>query len=359
MAKKESSAGLFERAGYAYGASNLTMKHHDYTKSLGDSLDFSMKKSEEDKDKPKEEGTQDPLTVEYVLAKKEEIAGLMRIEEGKKNLDGVPYTKEDVEAASAKIDQLNESIVNHRQNIADDDNARLNANARLYTKNEDGVSVTNPNGISGGMTKEQQKNLVDFERGALPKRLNEETSQYEYLDYTTGVMPDGVAGGFSGSKLEYQYKPISEINMGSPTNPEFANAIEKNSLNIFKIAERRSIKNDPTEWDRIYKPQMLLDMKQRLKKKPGDAKNLIFTPEFEPVLDNLIFEGYFNKADGILKPSDTQDFEEYKNSVAYETAVNQIKNMKLDNNFFLDEYEEMIDKEFNATQTKFNADAHE
>ena len=350
MAKKQSSGTLFERAGFALGASKLKMEHHDYVKSLGDSLDFSKKKSEQDKDKPKEEGTQDPETVEYVLAQRNKIADLGRIKEGKKNEDGIPYTQQDVENAAAKIDELNKGIVNFRQSIDDADNAILNANSRLYTKNKDGVSVTNPNGISGGMTQEQQKNLVDFERGELPKRLNEETNQYEYLDYTTGVMPDGVAGGFSGSKLEYQYKPHSEVNMGSPTNPEFANAIAANSIDIFAIAEKRSVKNDPTEWSRIYKPQMLLDMKQRLKQNPGDAKNLIFTPEFEPVLDNLIFEGYFNKADGILKPSDTQDFEEYKNSVAYETAVNQIKNMKLDNNFFLDEYEEMIDKEFNATQ---------
>ena len=71
-------------------------------------------------------------------------------------------------------------------------------------------------------------------------------------------------------------------------------------------------------------------------------------PEFEPVLDNLIFEGYFNNQTEDI--SGTTDFEEYKNSAAYQTAVNQIKNMKLDNNFFLEEYELMIDKEFDATQ---------
>jgi len=338
MAKKQSSTTLFERAGFASGASKLKMQHHDYVKSLGDSLDFSMKKSEEDKDKPKQESTQDPETVEYVLAKKNEIANLMKIEEGKKNPDGIPYTRRQVAEASAKIDEINKGIVNFRQGIADADNARLNANARLFTTNQNGVSVTNPNGISGGMTKEQQKNLVDFE---LPKRLNEQTNQYEYLDYTTGVMDNF-------GKVKYQYKPYNEVSMGSPTNPEFANAIAANSINIFEIAQRRSVKNDPTEWSRIYKPQMLLGIKQMLKQNPGDAKNLIFTPEFEPVLDNLIFEGYFNDQtediDGIT------NFEEYKNSDAYQTAVNQIKNMKLDNNFFLEEYELMIDREFNATQ---------
>ena len=343
MAKKQSSGTLFERAGFALGASKLKMQHHDYVKSLGDSLDFSMKKSEQDKDKQKKEGTQDAETVEYVLAKKNEIADLMRIKEGKKNLDGIPYTQQDVENAAAKIDELNKGIVSFKQSITDADNARVNANARLFTENQYGVSVTNPNGISGGMTLEAQKNLVDFERGVLPKRLDEETNQYQYLDYTTRAVDDN-------GQVKYQYKPYNEVNMGSPTNPEFANAIAANSINIFEIAQKRSVKNDPTEGSKIYKPQMLLDIKQRLKQNPGDAKNLIFTPEFEPVLDNLIFEGYFNKADGILKPSDLQNFEEYKNSDAYQTAVNQIKNMKLDNNFFLEEYELMIDKEFDATQ---------
>mgnify|MGYP003144978270 CR=1 FL=1 len=92
MAKKQSSGTLFERAGFALGASKLKMQHHDYVKSLGDSLDFSMKKSEQDKDKPKKEGTQDAETVKYVQSIKNEIADLMRIKEGKKKDPLYPST---------------------------------------------------------------------------------------------------------------------------------------------------------------------------------------------------------------------------------------------------------------------------
>ena len=55
MAKKQSNTGVFERAGYALGAANLTMQHHDYVKSLKQNITFAM----EDNKKKEEENTYD------------------------------------------------------------------------------------------------------------------------------------------------------------------------------------------------------------------------------------------------------------------------------------------------------------
>ena len=117
MAKKQSSAGLFERAGYASGAVGLTMKHHDWVKSLKNDLVISEKKSEETKNDPATQ-MQDPATVDFLLNGKNQIAELRKVVEGEIDpKTGLRWTKEDVNAASTQIDELTNGIFDHKNHL--------------------------------------------------------------------------------------------------------------------------------------------------------------------------------------------------------------------------------------------------
>ena len=338
MAKKQSSAGIFERAGYALGASKLTMKHHDWVKSLKNDLVISEKKSEETKDDPATQ-MQDPATIDFLLNSKNQIVDLGKIVEGQTNPEtGLDYTQEDVENASKEIDNIKNGMFDHKNHLVKEQTNQQTAKDRLMV---DG-------GIHAAMGVDMQKNVRDYAAGTLPKRFNESTGKYEYLDYTTKFENDK-------GEIEYEYKPSNQLNMGAPidTKNGLASIFAKQELSILNTADKQTRFTPPGEWDRIHKPKLLKQVENRLKSNPNEANNLLFTEDdFEPVLENLIFEGYFQKEDMPSYKLKNWEYHwnQWKQSVAYDVAVEDLKNKQMNPDFILEEYGKILDTQWQATQ---------
>lgn len=341
MAKKQSSAGLFERAGYAYSASNLTMKHHDYIKSLKDDLVISERKSEEVKNDPVDQ-MQDQQTTDYILQAKDQIDALNKIKPNATNPEtGLSYTKEEIESANKSKNEIEGGIFDHHRHIKKEQENQELIKTRLDV----------PGGIHAAMGKEMQKNAHDYAAQTLPRKFNPSTNQFEYLDYTTRFENDK-------GEFEYEYKPSNQLNMGAPIDTEngLGSIFAKHENMIFDIAKRRDVKKNPDfEWGN-YQKQFLTQVERRLKSHPNEANNLLFTEDdFEPVLENLIFEGYFMKQPQFAKLGFEGKFNkwnQWKQSIAYDAAVEDLKNQQMSPDFIIEEYGKILNAQFQDLQPK-------
>ena len=349
MAKKQSNTGVFERAGYALGAANLTMEHHDYVKSLKQNITFAM----EDNKKKEEENTYDDSkmgvnvtedTKNFVLDVSEDIKELQEIEVGGKYDmgDGVmgTYTEEDVRNAGDKIDQLNLQIRNHSDHVEE------KVNLSVQIKNR---------GISKSASLEQQQNYQlligqTYGENGLKQKLDKDPKsasygQYLYYDATVN-----------------KHVPISNFNTGSAYDPTLAQNIETDENNIIDFANKKATISDPGLWERQEKPKLINKINGYIKENPNAVKNMLFEEDdFQPLLNTMLKDLYFPKqtdtdltdaekafylqfAEGT--PEETI-YNVWKSSDLYDTSMEDLKKTEINPTFFMKSYEEMIDKIFN------------
>ena len=318
MAKKQSSAGLFERAGYALGASKLKMQHHDYIKSLKENINISQQKGAQlKKENPNgividKVGKSDGYDIENAcLNIAEERKRLSSINEG--DIDpktGQPYDMREVRAA---IDMTNNQM------------STLNANTEnkaAFTKSTMDRGAPSQSASIEEIANYEAVNSKNYGKDGLDQRLNYETLEWEWYDQTVG-----------------KHVPIAQFNAGSAYDSTLEDMTYNNDQKIIEVAA-----NNPDEW-KYNQESMMQQMKKYLKDNPNAAKNLIFeNDDFELIKDNYLYDYYSDDIE--QNPNLDIDFETWKNSSQGDAAIELLKKQNVDNEFFLNEYEMMIDKRF-------------
>ena len=365
MAKRQSNAGVFERAGYALAASELTMKHHDYVKSLKEDISF---KAAENKDKESKgllvDGekmgvnvTKDSTDYIVSLAEQEKALGAIKVGGKYEMEDGTTgtYTEEDVRNAGDQIDQVRIRIQNHNKHVE----AKYDLSVETYNR-----------GISKSATAEQLKNytlLIGQHYGddGLKQKLdtNPESKNYgEYLyyDYTVG-----------------DHVPLSQFNTGNGYDNTLAESIEGDKANIIDFANKPATLKDRGLWERQEKPKILNKVNNIIKENPKAITDLLFEEDdFQPLLNTMLKDLYFPKPTdtdlteaekkfyqqmdiyGFTEEENAEDliFQSWKQSDLYNTAMEQMKMMSINPEYFIKSYEEMIDGIFNEASPEVESE---
>jgi len=328
--------GLFERAGYSLGMSRLVkdMQYVDYTEKLKQELDKigtynKQKKEENPYGLPIEKigRNERENSTQYIMQCADRIKELGRVTEGKNVVvDGETRkaTKEDVESARNKMDELDLEIKNHSDHL--ETKAQLTANLRNR-------------GISEAATFEQKTNYEAIQNNTQEQRFNEETNEYEWFDHTVG-----------------NFVPISKFNTGSAYNDTLEKTIDDTYKEVRQMAATLKYQKNPDN----FKPMsvnLMSDIKTLVEKDPDAVKNLLFqkknNPDFKNLLD-VYMEKYYQQH--VSTPEDAAEFEsvtgiksfeDYKNSNLYDAELNKFKQEgEIDNQLFLNSYESMINNEF-------------
>ena len=309
MAKKQSNASIFERAGYNLAASNLPSPQRvNYTKAILDGIQaVKIKNKKQEEENPyglpydKMSGNAGAATKEFVLGVSDEIKRLSLIKEGDIN----PRTLEpyNIESVRDRIDQFKLQIENHSNHLE----TKIGMSAAAKQR-----------GLAKSASAEQEMNyqlLIGkrFGEDGLQQRLNPDTSEYEYFDATVG-----------------RHVPISEFNIGSAYDKTLANNIDRVEDQIRKLATNMSIRKEPALFANS-KAKLISDMESYLEENPDAAKNLLFEDkQFESYLDTLI-------------PNVDELTPVQKNA-----AIELLKQSESDyNGVFLEGYSKMIDDTFN------------
>ena len=268
MAKKQSNASIFERAGYNLAASNLPSPQRvNYTKAILDGLQAVKIKNKKQKEEnpyglpyDKMSGNASAATKDFILGISDNIKRLSLIKEG----DIDPETNEpyNIENVRDQIDQLKFQIEKHSDHLE----TKIGMVAAAEQRGEPGSAATAEQKMNW-----QRLTGKRFGADGLQQRLNTQTGEYEYFDATVG-----------------KHVPISELNIGSTYDPKLADDINADEKQIRQLANNPSIRREPALWANS-EANLISDMEDFLEKNPDAAKNLIFEDKkFESYLNSLI-----------------------------------------------------------------------
>jgi len=327
MAKTQSNIGMFERAGYALGASKLKMEHHDYVKSLRENINVSKQKRKQlEKEHPngiptEKIGINEEKDINAaVLGLTDQIKELSLIKEGDTYIDKNGLEQEyNLRDVGDQIDALNNNVRRLNQNTED--------------KAGFAASLEQLGPLAKSSSKSQIANYEavksrNYGKDGLDQRLNPETHEWEWYDQVVG-----------------KHVPVAQFNIGSAYDDTLEKMDANNMDKLFDIADNGDVKKDRSKWTNYYKPKMMHEMREYVKENPTAVKNLIFEDDdFIPIRDNYLFDYYSNDMEQI--PDADMDFNTWKNSDLGNAAVELLKEDFDDNDFFLDEYEKMLEKKF-------------
>jgi hypothetical protein len=316
MAKKQSNASIFERAGYNLAASNLPSQQRvNYTKAILDGLQaVKIKNKKQEEENPyglpydKMSGNASAATKDFILGISDNIKQLSLIKEGDIDPEtNEPYNIEDVRD---QIDQLKFQIENHSDHLE----TKIGMAAAARERGKPGNAAT----------AEQKTNwelLTGKRFGAdgLQQRLNTDTGEYEYFDATVG-----------------KHVPISEFNIGSVYDPKLADLVNANEEQVRNFATNPSIRKEPALWD-VSEAQLMSDMEDFLEKNPDAAKNLLF--------EDKKFKSYLNS----LIPVDPSDTDQYNAAIELlkQNKDSTGETIEIDyNEILLEGYKKMINNTF-------------
>ena len=339
MAKKQSNMGMFERAGYASGQASLSAAGYkapyDYSKGFTDAM---TRASEAD-------------------AAAMKTANLLN-----KNPNGVEIPK----LTEAANQQVTDYLINKKPEI----DAAHQA-LRTGTKEEKLSATAFLNNVDRGI---EQLN-ADFEKAAIKsKELLEASGNYaksntanqsmNFHNMANGYMAAGsiVKEDESGMpRLMYNSQDASgeitqqiwdTIDVGSAYDNSLYNLIEGDgegkgfAYDILNIAEKPSVKKDPTSWNRVHKPKMIKQVEKILKNNPNAAGDLIFQEEdFAPILNNVLMKEYPG-----LPKKQSGSLELDEESAEYKAAIEELKGdgFQVNNDYFLEQLGIMFDEDFNV-----------
>lgn len=343
MAKKQSSAGLFERVGYALGSSKLKMEHFDYVKSLKENINISEQKREQlDKEYPNGKPTykvgvnEEEDIKKQVLSITDEIKALKLIKDGDIDPEGIPY---DIRDIGDQIDSKNKQLTTLNANTED---------KAAFVASIEGRGEPSKSASAAEIANYKAVNSENYGKDGLDQRLNTETLEWEWYDQTVG-----------------KHVPIAQFNAGSKYDPTLAKTFDVNLEEIDGIKNDKEVKGNPALWQSKYKPAMMRKMKTYLEENPTAARNVIFEDDdFTPILDDYLktyydedvaegvaVEDQYQGIGGIILPGgpESVDFETWKKSSRGDAAIDLLKKRddgpwKTDS--FLDSYSEMLDNYF-------------
>ena len=287
MAKKQSNASIFERAGYNLAASNLPSPQRvNYTKAILDGLQAVKIKNKKQKEEnpyglpyDKMSGNASAATKDFILGISDNIKQLSLIKEG----DIDPETNEpyNIENVRDQIDQLKFQIENHSDHLE----TKIGMVAAAEQRGEPGSAATAEQKMNW-----QRLTGKRFGADGLQQKLNTQTGEYEYFDATVG-----------------KHVPISEFNIGSAYDPKLADDINEDEKQIRKLANNPSIRREPALWANS-EANLISNMEDFLEKNPDAAKNLLFEDKkFKSLLESKILnvseltEDEYNAAIELLK----------------------------------------------------------
>ena len=327
MAKTQVDIGMLERAGRALGASKLKMQHHDYVKSLKENINVSKQKRKQlEKEYPngipvEKVGVNEEKDInEAVFGLTGQIKELSLVKEGDTYIDdnGLEQ-KYDLRLVGDQIDGLNNKLRILNQNTED--------KAGFVASLEEMGPLAKSSSV-GEIANYDAVKSRNYGKDGLNQRLNPETNEFEWYDQTVG-----------------KHVPVSQFNVGSAYDKTLENMDANNMKSLIDIADRSDVKKDRNKFTNVYKPKMMHDMREYVKENPTAVKNLIFEDDdFIPIRDNYLFDYYSNDMEQI--PGADMDFNTWKNSDLGNAAVELLKEDFDDNDFFLDEYEMMLEKKF-------------
>ena len=335
MAKKQSSMGMFERAGYASGQASLSeagyKAPYDYSKGFTDAMVRAsqadaaamktanlLKKNPNGVEIPKLTEAANQQVTDYLISKKPEIDAAHQAlrtgtEEEKlsateflNNVDkGIEQLNADFEKAATKQAELLEASGNYAKsntaaqsmNFHNMANGHMAAGA-VVKEDENGMPrlMYNTQDASGAIT-QQVWETIDIGRGY-------DNSLYNLIE------GDGEGKGFA--------------------------------FDILNIAGKPAVQKDPELWSNVHKPKMIKQVKNILKNNPNAAGDLIFQEEdFAPILNGVLSENYPNLPTG-------SDGELDEESAEYKAAIEELKGdgFKVNNDYFLDQLSIMFDEDF-------------
>jgi len=345
MAKTQVDIGMLERAGRALGASKLKMQHHDYVKSLKENINVSKQKR---KQLEKEYPNGQPIELVGVNEEKDikeslfdltsQVRELSLIREGDTYIDenGLEQ-KHDLRLVGDQIDALNNDVRMLHKNTED----KAGFIASLDQKDEDGNLIFKPakSSSAGEEANYEAVKSKNFSKDGLDQRLNPKTREWEWYDQTVG-----------------KHVPIEQFNIGSAYDNTLE-VMDANNMNrIIDIADNSQVKKDRSRWSNYYKPKIMHEMTEHVKDNPTAVKNLIFEDDnFIPMRDNYLFDYYSDDMEQI--PDADMDFNTWKNSDFGDAAIELLKEDFDDNDFFLKEYEMILDKKFDENWIPYDEDA--
>ena len=274
MAKKQSNASIFERAGYNLAGSNLPSPQRvNYTKAILDGLQaVKIKNKKQEEQDPIGENTYNKMsgnasvaTKEFVVDISKEIGELKLIKEG--DIDPTTNQPYNIENVRDQIDQLKFQIENHSDHLE----IKIGMAAAAKKRGEPGNAAT-------GEQKTNWQRLTGKRFGAdgLQQKLDRDKNSESYGEY---LYYDATVG---------KHVPISELNIGSTYDPKLADDINEDEKQIRKLANNPSIRREPALWANS-EANLISDMEDFLEKNPDAAKNLLFEDKkFKSYLDAKI-----------------------------------------------------------------------
>jgi len=327
MAKTQSDIGMFERAGYALGASKLKMEHHDYVKSLKENINVSKQKRKQlEKEYPngiptEKVGVNEEKDInEAVFGLAGQIKELSLVKEGDTYIDesGLEQ-KYDLRDVGDQIDGLNNKLRMLNQNTED--------KAGFVASLEEMGELAKSSSVKQIANYDAVKSR-NYGKDGLDQRLNPETNEFEWYDQTVG-----------------KHVPVAQFNIGDAYDNTLEKMDSDNMIKLIDIADNADVKKDRNKWTNVHKPKMMHDMREYVKENPTAVKNLIFEDDdFVPIRDNYLFDYYSNDMEQI--PDADMDFNTWKDSSLGDAAIELLKEDFDDNDFFLDEYEMMLENKF-------------
>jgi len=378
MAKKQSSGGIFYQAGYNLGASNVTMQHIDYVAALKDIGEKNKKHAEQlKKENPNGIETQfmsnhqRGQSTPYLVDRGNEYKACSLVEEGGRYMDpgpdGVLGTEDDLPIEGKKYSSED---VNNYRNRMDQIQAQIEDHYKHLENTAGGMDSIRSRGISNAATLGEKTNY-DFiqNRNYGPNGLNErlnESGQYEYIDYTTGVdasliepemLENYAIKKMGNTNMAYQYVPLSKLNTGSAYSTDLEDLVEANVNKVEGFSKKKLYNQDPEAFERVDKPKMLREMRKFIENNPNGVKNLIFERSgrddaFGGMLEDIIFKNYYGpeiEKSSADNPNLTlPTFEEWLATDAYDAAVDDLKGKddNVDTEFFMEQYEAILNNAF-------------
>jgi len=338
MAKTQVNIGMFERAGRASGQANLSeagyKAPYDYSKGFTDSMmrasqaDAAAKKTA-DLLKKNPNGVEIPKLTEaanqqvtdYLITKKPEIAAAhqaLRTGTDEEKLEATEFLNK----VDKGIQQLNadfENAATRQAELLDMYNSGGYAKSNTANQSMNFNSMANGDMASKAMVREDENGMPRVMYNSQDADGTITTRTWDTID---------VGGAYDNS--------LYELIEGDGKGNGIAH-------DVLKLADKPSVKKDPELWNKVYKPGMIRQVKNILKKNPNAAGDLIFQEEdFAPILNGILSENYTNLPTG----GDGKLDEE---SAEYKAAIEELKGdgFQVNNDYFLEQLDIMLDEDFN------------